>query len=146
MKVIVVTEAEIGGHITNVYEYDREAYIEMVRNEIRWASECNGEIENIDEVEDWIEAVDNGEDPYDISIIENDRGMHYEILTLMQLGFWSTNINGYAGAQAEIDKAIKVGTTLDDIEDYLKDLLELNKINVKDYTNLMDYSKEIIGG
>lgn len=60
--------------------------------------------------------------------------------------FWSTNINDYTGAQAEINKAIKVGTTLDDIEDYLKELLELNKINVKDYISLMDYSKEIIGG
>lgn len=73
-------------------------------------------------------------------------GYYQEVLNelISRTNFWSTEINTSLGALKEINKALKVGTTLDDIEDYLDGLIKLGKINVKEYKDIMEYIKEEI--
>lgn len=72
MKVIVVARIGFGNSTTDVYKYTREKYIQMIKDEY---NERGKYIENKEEVEDWLED----EEPYDISIIEYDYGIHYAV-------------------------------------------------------------------
>ena len=58
--------------------------------------------------------------------------------------FWSTKVNNYDEAQKEINKALNAGTDLGDIEDYLEEILELDRITLKEYIDLMEWSKQEI--
>lgn len=74
MKVIVVEQTGFGGGHASVYRYTEETYIQMVKDEIKWARE-NDRIDNEDVVEEWLED----EEPRDISIIESDYGVHFSV-------------------------------------------------------------------
>lgn len=79
MKVIVLEQSGFGGGTTSVYKYTKETYIQMVKNEIKWAKE-NDRIDNEDEVEEWLEdSEDDYLEPRDISIIESDYGIHFTV-------------------------------------------------------------------
>ena len=54
--------------------------------------------------------------------------------------FWLTDKFGYDEVGGMVDSAIKAGTTIDDVEDYLELMLLNRRITAEEYDRLMDYA------
>lgn len=54
--------------------------------------------------------------------------------------FWLTDKFGYDEVCGMVDSAIKAGTTIDDVEDYLELMLLNRRITAEEYDRLMDYA------
>lgn len=59
--------------------------------------------------------------------------------------FWSTDVSSEDEIKQEIHKAINVGTTLDDVDDYLNELYNLQIIDDEQFSELINWAATIIG-
>lgn len=78
MKVVVREVTGWGGSDITVYKYSKKEYIKAVKDEYEWAKKNNCLIDG-GEVEELLYDVENGGEPYDVSIINTDEGIHYNI-------------------------------------------------------------------
>lgn len=112
-----------------------EKQIRFINNIINiYETVCNGYMDWNDWEEFYEDKSEEGLEAYICGIF----GLDYKP------SYWTTEINNSDEAMDEIDKAIGVGTNMADIEDYLDELIQLNKINAKEYMELMEYAKEEI--
>lgn len=75
MKVIVVEESSRGNTSTFIYIYKKGILRQMVTDEIKWLNKVEEKIENEDDVEDFLDS----DYEFDISIITEERSIHYVI-------------------------------------------------------------------
>lgn len=54
--------------------------------------------------------------------------------------FWSTNVDSEEQIKQEIQKALDVGTTFEDIDDYLNELYSLGKIDDEQFSELLNWA------
>ncbi len=54
--------------------------------------------------------------------------------------FYSRDVETYSQAKIEVVKALKAGTTLEDIVDYLDEIRDDNKITYQEYKDLVKYA------
>lgn len=58
------------------------------------------------------------------------------------MGFWLMDVNGENDVMDEIVKAINAGTNIDDIIDYLDNLVLIGKLTPRECCDLIKWAKE----